>query len=358
MLAKAREMLEELPVRDVVSWNALIAGYAQQGRDSEVLNCFELMQSHGLSPDAITFICILKACGSTRAVDKGEQIHREIVNRGLLESDIVLANALMDMYARCGHLTKAHRLLEELPIQDVITWNALITGYVQEGRNHEALNCFESMQSKGLHPSAATFVCCLKACGGLGATEKGEQIHEAVSNRGMLKDDLVLGNSLVDMYAKCGELEKAQGMLEELPFRNVISWNALIAGYAQCGQGRKGLDCFERMRNDGILPDDVSFLYVVRACNRSGMLSEARTVLTDMPRMYGIAPNKEHHSHIVLLLASAGDLEQAMAVIDMTPHSDRPAVWLAVLSACRRCGNVMLARLVFDRAFVAEMVNA
>ena len=87
--------------------------------------------------------------------------------------DIVLANVLMDMYARCGCLTKAHQFLEELPIRDVIAWNALITGYVQEGQNHEALNCFGSMQSEGIYPNAATF-------------------------------GFFIGSTLVDMYAKCG----------------------------------------------------------------------------------------------------------------------------------------------------------
>ena len=180
--------------RNVYSWNSLIAGYAQHSNGHEAMNCFQKMQSEGLSPDRITYICILKACGKTGSIEKGEKIHDEIVNKGLfMEKDIMLNNALVDMYVKCGVLQKAQQLVDEHPDRNVISWNSLISGYVQEEQYDEALNCFDRMQNEGHVPDMVTFTCILNACGGKRALEKGEQIHKEIVNSGLLdKENIVL----------------------------------------------------------------------------------------------------------------------------------------------------------------------
>jgi pentatricopeptide repeat protein len=362
-LEKARQVLKQIPFRDAVAWSSLIAGCVQQGRCHEALKCFEQMQSEGLAPDAIAFTCALKACGSIGAIERGKRFHDAIISAGLLEKDIALGNALVDMYAKCGLLARARRALKELPVRDAIGWNALIAGFIQHGEYNEALDCFQSMQSEGSpSPDAVTFVCVLKACGSIGAVEKGKHIHDEVvlCEGSPLQKDVALGTALVDMYAKCGELPKAWEVHEALPIQTVVSWSALIAGYAQHGQGHAALECFKQMRSKGHRPNEVTFVCVLSACARLGLLNEAYELFGEMSRRYGIDPNREHHTCMVVILSCAGRFDEAQSMMNATTvaSSDRRDVWLALLGACRKWANVKLGRLVFDHAVRADDARA
>lgn len=177
-LAKAWQVLEELPTKNAISWNALLSGSVYHGEGEQALNCFKQMQRDGLYPDVVTFICILKSCSSIGEADKREKIHYEMAKQGLLGNDIVLGTALVNMYAKCGALTKARRVLEELPAQNVIPWNALIAGSVQQGEGEQVLTSFEQLERKGLSPDLATFSCMLSACSRLGLVESAQAFCE------------------------------------------------------------------------------------------------------------------------------------------------------------------------------------
>ncbi|KAI5062732.1 hypothetical protein GOP47_0023271 [Adiantum capillus-veneris] len=353
-LAKAKQVLKELPVRDVVSWSALIAGYADKGQGQDALDCLEQMQSEGLSPNSITYISILKACGSIRAVDKGEQIHAEIATKGLLKDNIKLGNALVDMYAKSGAIAKAQEIMEELSICDAISWSAIITGYVQRGQGEEGLRCFERMLCKGSPPDEVIFVCVLKACASMGAADKGKRIHDEINRQGLLGKDLVLGNALVDMYAKCGALAKAQQILDELPVEDVVSWSALITAYAQEGQYSNALSCFEQMLLRGILPDRVAFSCVLNACSHSGLVDEGQMYFTSMSPEHGVPPDLEHFTCMVDLFGRAGHLDKAISMIQKMPSTNYPAAWSALLGACQKCGDVIAGKFAFDHAVCVD----
>eukprot|EP00250_Pteridium_aquilinum_P022128 c25307_g7_i3 orf=145-840(+) len=199
-----------------------------------------------------TLLDSIKACGKQKDLLKGSRIHADILKSGLLSMDLHVGTALLRMYAKCGALAKAQGVFDELPTKDVATWTALIAGYARVRRSQDALNCYERMRCEGIPPSAVTYACILKACGTMGAADKGKQIHDEIVRQGLLQNDIVLGNALVDMYAKCGALAKAQCVLEELHFRDVVSWTTLIAGYAQLGQGEQTLNCFDWMQREGL----------------------------------------------------------------------------------------------------------
>mgnify|MGYP000314776190 CR=1 FL=1 len=220
-MAKAQNIHDDMVVRNVISWNALISGYVQQGKSHKALDCLLLMQCEGLSPDAFTFSCILKACGCVEDVEKGKGIHRDIVKRGLLQGNIVLGTALVDMYAKCGNLSKAQQLHVNLCAQDVVAWNALIAGHVKHGHGHEALNCFEKLKCEGMFPDAFTFTCILKACGSTRAVNKGETVHIEIISSGLIKENIVLGNALGDMYV-CGRLRAIEERYKNKNFRIVL----------------------------------------------------------------------------------------------------------------------------------------
>jgi pentatricopeptide repeat protein len=260
----------------------------------------------------------------------------------------VLGTALVDTYAKCGLLAKAQQVLEELPVRDEVTWNALLTGYVQQGQDYEALKHFTVMQREGLSPDEVTFSCALKACGAIGAIDKGIQIHEEISSKGLIKTHTMLGTALVDMYVKCGVLGKAEKVLQELPCRDTFSWNALIAGYAEGGDSSRVLECFEKMQREGLPPDDVTFLCILNACSRTGKSVEAQVYYENMSKKYGITPKVEHHTCMIVVYGSEGQFDKAMSVIETMPSFSDPSVWLALLSACKKWGNVKLGRFAFE----------
>eukprot|EP00250_Pteridium_aquilinum_P020328 c24785_g5_i1 orf=3-1175(-) len=232
LLAKAREVADKLRIRDVATWNMLMAAYAKLGLAVEVLNCLEQMQLEGISPDSIAFARCLKACGSLEAREKGEELRTMIERKGFLEGDHVVGSSLVDMYCKCGLLAKAQQVFAKLPVKDVVSWTILIRGYADHGQGEAALRCFEQMQAEGIFPDVFSIACSLKACISIGAADRGQEIHLEIIKQGLLEGDQVLGNMLVDLYAKCDLLADAQQVFDKLPFRDAVSCNALIAGYA------------------------------------------------------------------------------------------------------------------------------
>ena len=350
LIGKAHEILEQFPRRNVASWSALIAGYAQHGRGEEALRCFYSMQNEGISPDSVSFICILKACGSIGSLKIGEEIHDEVKKQGLLGKDIVLGTALVDMYAKCGALEKAHKVLEELPERNVVSWSALITGYVQHGHGDVAVKCFMEMLDEGISPDAVTFVCVLMACGSTGSLKVGQDIHAEVKEQNLLGKDMALGTTLLHMYAKCGVLNKAHEVFELLPQRDVVSWNALMDGHAQMGQVKTVFKLLNEIRLKRILPDPITFLIVLNACSHSGEMCKAQTLYDNMTKRFGVAPKLKHHTSMVLVFGCAGHFDKVISVIEMMPSFYDCSLWLALLCACKKWGNVKLGRHAFDQA--------
>ena len=228
--------------------------------------------------EIFSLVDLLKSCSKNRDIHRGVRIHTHIVANHLLAKNPYLASSLINMYAKCGMLKKAHDLLEELLVRDIFSWSSLISGYTQQGRSHEALNCFDQMKCEGLAPNLVIFTCILKACGDGVIIEKGIKIHEEIISGGLLAKDVVLGTSLVDMYAKCGMITKAQEVFDELFVKNVVTWYALIAGYTQQGHSEEAFNCFERMRNEGIFPDDVIFNSILKASGSEGWIQKGKSI--------------------------------------------------------------------------------
>ncbi|MCO5591197.1 hypothetical protein L7F22_045178 [Adiantum nelumboides] len=203
------------------------------------------MRREGIFPNEVTFLCILKACAAIGAIEKGKKIHDQVLMQGLLEHHVVLVNALVDMYAKCNALHLAKSVLEKLPSCNVVSWNALIGGYAQNGQGQQALNYLESMQCEGIVPDEITCVFILKGCALIGAISKGKQIHDEISTQGLLEHHPTLGSALVEMSAKCGSLHQTQIVLEKLPSWDVICWNVLLASYTENGQGKAPFEVIE-----------------------------------------------------------------------------------------------------------------
>ena len=216
------------------------------------------------------FVSLLKACTSSRDLERGLDVYSEISRFHCLQDDVFLGTALVDMYAKCGSLIRAQEVFDKLPVRNVVTWNALLTGCVDSGCGEEALDYFEEMHLEGILPNAVTFVCILKACGVAQSLSLGEVIHVEIMKQNLLERDVILGNALIDMYVKCSMLERAQEAHDKLPRRNVISWSTFISGYAQHGFGDKALDCWRKMKDEGLSPNATTFIFVLKACGSTG----------------------------------------------------------------------------------------
>ncbi|KAH7285817.1 hypothetical protein KP509_33G047500, partial [Ceratopteris richardii] len=357
-LAAAQQVFEELVQRDVVAWTALITGYAQHGHDEKAFSCFYGMQSIGLVPNAVTFACILKACANMGSAERGIALHTEIMRKGLLGDDIVLGNALMDMYFKSGLPFKAKEVFDELPFHDVVSWNALISGYAQFERNEDALDCFEKMQQEGLCSDPVTLLSILPVCGSREATEKGIRIHAKLVEEGLLEEDCALGTALINMYAKCGVPTKAHCVFLSVPVQDVATWNAIIAGYADVGKHDFVFILFSEIIGEGIDPTVITFVSLLNVCSQLGLVDDGCAYFKSMRIRYGIIPTLEHYACMVDLYGRAGCFERAMETIEEMPSLDCLPAWSALLGACRKWENVNIGMFAYQHAIQLDRKTA
>eukprot|EP00250_Pteridium_aquilinum_P018652 c24150_g9_i1 orf=3-1127(-) len=280
----AQQVFDILLYKNECSWDSLITGYVKCGKLQEGIVLYGKMQEDEddtLRPRDHSFVALLKACSKLKDMESGYEIHGEVSRLGLPERNLVIGCALVDMYAKHGLLAKAQQIFDKLPTRNVVTWTALITGFAEHGRGKEALDFFEQMHLEGVSPNTVTFVCSLRACRDIGDAMKGQELHAEIERHGLLCD-LVVGNAVVDMYAKCGLLDAAHYLFDKLPNRDIISWTALIAGYVDHGHGEEALDCFEQMQQEGLFPDAVTMLSILPACGSIGAANKGNKVHADI----------------------------------------------------------------------------
>ncbi|KAH7295754.1 hypothetical protein KP509_27G064200 [Ceratopteris richardii] len=354
-LEKAQEVFDALRNRNVVSWTSLLAGYAQHERSHDALTCFERMLQHDIAPDAATFSSALKACGGLRDVNKGIQLHADVERRGTFNDNVIIGNALVDMYAKCGLMNNACEVFDNLAAHDVVSWTALICGYAQHEYGEEALALFEQMRSEGIPINDVTVSCSLKACGSIGALNNGIKIHNDIEQNGMLKTSQLVCNTLIDMYSKCGMIGKAHYFFDKLCIRDVVTWTVLLTGYAQTGAIDQVFHLYNAMCQQGFKPNSITFLSILTACSHAGLLEEGQIFYDIMTRKYEIFPTAEHDTCVVDLLSRAGQLEKAVLLMKEMPSYPNLALWLTVLGACRKWGNLELGCHAFQKALEVDV---
>ena len=346
MFSDAEEVFNGLPAHSAFSWAALITGYIELGHQEDVCNCLERMHLDNIQPDSILLACILRACSCIGDRGKGLAVHTQILQEGF-GGDIVIGSALIDMYVKFGLLAEAEVMLDKLQVRTVFTWTTLITGYVCHGCDDSALDCFERMQEEFISPDDITLACTLNACGNLGSKNKGSKVFSQIVSKGLERDDYI-GNSLVDMYVKCGLLAEAQEVFNGLLVKSEVAWTTLITGYAQAGESENVFMTFTRMLQANAKPTGVTFISILNACSHGGVVEKGGWYLHVMIKYFECIPALEHYSCIVDILGRAGHLEKAVAVIEWMPFHPIDVVWLTLLGACRRWGNVELGQEAFS----------
>lgn len=381
-LEEAVKVFDSLQHKTVVSWTAIIATYVQHGLDATALEHFDEMKRSSVKPDEFTFASILKACIGLKDMDKGKGIHHQITCCGF-EAALVIGSALVDMYAKFDSTAEARVVFDKLPTRNVVTWNAMITGYCQHGEILHACELFESMelegiqrnvaswnalisgytqeglgllalelyqrmQDRGIKPDAVTFLCILKACTSVGALADGRRIQEDIYERG-LDSDVTIGNTLIDMYSKCSSLQEALKVLDALPERTVVSWGAILGGLTQHGHYEFAMQCFQDMQEEGVCPVYDTYTSVLTACRYLNRVDEGYYYFKSMSEKHGIKQGIEHFNCIVDLLGRAGRLHDAAEMLYTIPSLPSLQGWMSLLTACKKFGNTMLGHICFDQ---------
>lgn len=246
-LLEARSVFDRLPAKSVVTWNSIIAGYAQQELGEEALKLYDSMVEEGKKADLVTFLSLLKACASAGAVQKGEQLHAQI-REMRLEGVLSVGNCLVDMYAKCGRLEDARRVFSALPTKDVVTWTALLNGYAENGDGQTALSCYQEMLQHGVLPDSATFLCLLVSCRLDGLVNDGQRYFKTMVDDYGIQPSMAHYNCMVDLLGRSGRLDEAERILQTMPYSNpVVGWRSLLCACRSYNDITRGQRCFDHI---------------------------------------------------------------------------------------------------------------
>ncbi|KAK4777272.1 hypothetical protein SAY87_017459 [Trapa incisa] len=228
-----------------------------------ILNDVESSIKNGVMIDTETYASLLETCYRLRALDQGVRIHR-LIPPNLLRKNEGLSSKLLRLYATCGRMNEAHQVFDRMSKRDIsaFPWNSLISGYAESGDYEDAIALYFQMGEVGIEPDRHTFPRVLKACAGIRSIQIGEAIHRDAVRSGCATDTFVL-NSLVDMYAKCGDIMRARMVFDKIVQRDLVSWNSMLMGYIRHGLFVETVDIFRGMLVHGVQPDSVSLSSIV-----------------------------------------------------------------------------------------------
>ncbi|CAL0324341.1 unnamed protein product [Lupinus luteus] len=351
-LAYARRVFDGLYEASIISWTAMISGYIHFNDLYEVARLFTKMIQEGIFPNEITILSFVKECGNAKSLELGKWLHAFTLRNGFTIS-LVLATAFIDMYGKCGDAMSARSVFDSTKIKDLTMWSAMISSYAQNNSIDEAFDAFLQMNCNGIRPNEVTMVSLIVLCAKIGSLEKGRWIHSYIENEG-IKEDLVLKTSLVDMYAKCGDINMAYRVFNAATKRDISMLNAMISGFAIHGHGYAALELLEKTESLGVFPNDITFIAAIHACSHAGLVQEGKMVFRKMVHGLGLVPKVEHYGCMVDLLGRGGLLYEAMELIQNMPIRPNVAVLGSFLGACKVHRNVKLGEWVAKKFLSLE----
>ncbi|POO03902.1 DYW domain containing protein [Trema orientale] len=345
----ATQMFDKMPHRNLITWNAMIAGYTLEGNGKSALIFFRKMQEQGEVPDEYTFTSTLKACSGLGAIRQGSQVHACLITRGFpCQVQTTIAGALVDLYVKCRRLFEARKVFEQIKEKNIISWSSLILGYAQEGNVQEAKDLFRQLRGSMCHQIDGFVLSSLMGVfADFALVEQGKQIH-ALTTKIPSGLDISVANSILDMYLKCGCIDESERLFNEMLAKNVVSWTVMITGYGKHGLGKEAISLFNKMQQDNIEPDSVAYLAVLSACSHSGLIKEGQEFFSRLCFDNRVKPKVEHYACIVDLLGRAGRLKEAKDLVESMKLKPNVGIWQTLLSACRIHGDLEIGREVGD----------
>lgn len=376
-------VFQNLRSRTTFQYNTLIRGYMQSKQPIQAIFCYKDMMKDGLIKNNYTFTPLVKACSmvSQECGRIGLSVHAHVVKLGfgsdlfigsaLIQfyalnldmrtaeelfdetpmKDVVLWTSMIDGYGKIGDVKKARDLFDKMPERNVISWSAIIAAYSQKSDFREVLCLYKRMEDTGLKPNESILVSALTACAHLGALAQGLWIHSYAKKCRYISNP-ILATALVDMYSKCGCVQLALKVFEEIQEKDSRAWNSIISGLALNGDAMKSLELFDEMVRSGIRPTDATFVAVLTACTHARLVQEGLSLFESMRKVYKNEPKIEHYACVVDLLARSGGIEKAEKFIEDNVHEIGEGdanVWGALLGACRIHGKVEIGNRLWRK---------
>ncbi|MBA0865305.1 hypothetical protein Goshw_011001 [Gossypium schwendimanii] len=343
---------EEIELKDVVTWNAMISSFLRHGLAKEALHVFATMRRERVRLSEFTLCSVLKACSSLKAFAQGKQIHGLVVVFG--RDLVILSTALVDFYSDMERINDALKVFSSLnDRKDNVMCNSLISGCIKNRRYKEAFSIMSKMR-----PNVVALTSALGACSENSDLWIGKQIHSVALHFGFT-DDTQLCNGILDMYAKCGKILYARSLFDGISNKCVVSWTSMIDAYGSHGYGIEALELFKLMEvnRNGVMPNSVTFLAVLSACGHSGLVEEGRKCFHLMREKYGLDPDQEHYACFIDVLGRAGRIDEAWSLFDgMVKNGTKPtaAVWIALLNACSLNQDIARGEIAAKRLLELE----
>eukprot|EP01018_Ginkgo_biloba_P031701 Gb_03137 [translate_table: standard] len=318
----ARQVFDKMTDRNVISWTAMIAAYAQNEQGEEALQFFCQMYSLGEKPNQFTLGSVLRACASLESLQQGMQVHGYIIKTGF-HSDVYVCSALLDAYCKSGSVVNARKVFDRMAEPNIISWTVIIAGYAKNGHTGHALKLFRQMQRAGVRADQFTFTCVLRTCTSVADLEQGKQVHAHIIKTAR-ETDACVRSAIVDMYAKCGSLADAYKIFSEISKPDVVICTMMIGGYTRNGHAEEALKLFSQMQLLGTKPNNLTFTCIFSTCANLTALR------------YG---------------------KQVHALNIKTGFESIVNVGSALVDMYAKCGNVVDARTVFDQIIEQNVIS-
>ncbi|KAH7331913.1 hypothetical protein KP509_20G057100 [Ceratopteris richardii] len=344
----ANEAFLSMQSQDTVAWNAIITMNIHHGDCEFATLLYKTMQNKGFVPDSVTVTGILSAYANLATLNKGIQLHAQIIASSS-KVNAIMITSLLNMYGKCGNISAAKRLFDGICKVDSVVWNAMISAYAQNGQGNDAIELFNQMRNEGVKPTKTTFLVVLEACTNEKAFVCGREMHLLIKQSGY-ETDLMVGTALLTMYGKCGFLEEAFHVFDKLTNRTVVPWNALIACYSQCTCSADAIQFFDQMLSEGLIPDKITFMNIFPVCSALATIAECM-------RMHSIAeriPERDDNvrAGLMSMYGKLGRIDDVKSLFYSCSCSASVSVWTALVAAWSEIGSDDNALECFNQMLV------
>lgn len=338
-------------------FNTIIRGHIKEMNPTEALFMYVKMLERDVEPDNFTFPALLKACALLTALEAGMQIQGHVFKLGL-DEDVYIQNSLINMYGKCGEIVDSCMVFEQMDQRTIASWSALISAHANLGMWSECLRLFRLMNCESrCRAEESVLVSVLSACTHLGAHDIGRYAHGYLL-KNLSGLNAIVETSLMDMYVKCGYLEKALHLFRRMTKKNQVSYSVIISGLALHGHGQEALKIFSQMLEEGLEPDNVVCVGALSACSHAGLVEDGLKFFDRMRFQHRIEPRIQHYGCMVDLMGRAGMLNEAVQLIKSMPVEPNDVVWRSLLSACKVHKNVELGEIAAKKLFNLHSQNA
>ncbi|KAK3125821.1 hypothetical protein QOZ80_7BG0610130 [Eleusine coracana subsp. coracana] len=340
----ARALKSGFAAADLFVRTALVEAYAKAGRADLARAAFDE------APRRDVFLCNVMLAAY---VARGEVAEARKVFDGMRERDLVSWNTMIHGYAVRGEVAMAREIFDGTAEKDAFSWSSMMSAYAKGRQAKEALDLWREMRTARVKPDCITLVSVLSACGDMGALAVGREAHQFVKSDGV-EVDVKLGTALIDMYAKCGDIENSLSVFHSMAEKDVLTWSSMIIGLANHGLGHDALSLFSKMTSEGLKPNEITFIGVLIACTHLGLVSDGKKYFSSMSEVHGVAPRVEHYGCMVDLLGRSGHVQEARQLIRDMPFEPDAVIWRALLGACRIHKNVEVAEEAMSKLRVLD----